>query len=150
MPRLKNISVPYHSTEHTSVTLTMDFEWDSDMQGIGVVTTIFGADFTLKAGCNESDGTLMIEYNPDTYSYSFIRQPSVDMYVKMVVNGWQFRAVDKFLTWLLLRVWLKKNTLPKTRTVWHKNKPQMPPYPWEVSHDPELLYKWPKPANAKV
>ena len=90
MPRIKNICTPYHSTDHTSVTLTMDFEWESDLQGLGIVNTILGVDFVLKGGFNSLSGTLMLEYNQETYSYSFIRKPHVDMYVQSVINGWQF------------------------------------------------------------
>ena len=149
MPHIKNLCVPYHSSEHSSVTLTMDFDWEPQLQGIGVVSTIFGVDLVLRGELKSLSGTLMLEYNPDTYSYSFIRKPAVDMSARMLINGWEFPVANWAVTWLLNSIWLKKNMLPRTRTVWHRNKPLMPPYPWEVSHDPELLYRWPKPANAK-
>ena len=149
LPRIKNIAVPYQSSDHTSVTLTMDLEYEPDMQGIGSINTIFGVNFLISGELKSLYGTLMVEYNPDTYSYSFIRTPKIEMTLRALINGWEFQVFNRLLTWIWYRLWLKKNVLPRTRTIWHHNKPLMPPYPWEVNHDPELLYQWPKPPNAK-
>lgn len=149
LPRIKNVAVPYQSSDHSSVTLTMDMEYDPNIQATVELNTIFGINLLAVGDCKTLNGTLMFEYNPDTYSYAFLRTPHVELTVRATINGWEFQWVNRLIQFVWLKLWLGKNVLPKTRTIWHRNKPPMPPYPWEVSHDPELLYKWPKPANAK-
>ena len=147
--RIKNLTVPYHSTDHTSVTLTMDFSFDGNIQGACSIETIFGITFSMKGRMDSLHGTMMYQHDPEFYSYSFLKKPKLKVAVDVYVNRYKCGALSRLATWVTERIWLSKNVLPNTRTRWHKNKPVMPPYPFEVVHDPELVFKWPKPANAK-
>lgn len=80
-----------------------------------------------------------------TVSFCFVEMPKIEMEVEAAVlnnkSNFVSRVLPKLIVFAVHTVIRTKLTLPFMKTKWLINKPEQPPYPWQVD-DQQKLYDW--------
>ena len=138
--RLRNICMPLSSSDYSLATLLAEAILASDMQGSMYMDLIGGIRIRLWGKLKSFVGNLMMEFDREFYSFGFIDKPKIQFECRINVAGYEMEWLNRLLTNRIVpMMYYHKNCLPSLRTRWYRHKPVMPPYPWEVPHDPSLL-----------
>lgn len=125
--RFSNFFVASESTDHSLLTLVFDLAYEGNCQMAAEMKTSLGLDVILKGGVKAFSGTYVVQVDAEHYCYSLLEKPHFDCDVRVLLNGYEFPFLNRFMWWLNLKIFHGKNLLPNTRNRWMKHKVRHPP-----------------------